>query len=100
MHPKQFWLPAQGVSVFRLTSPYIGPPSRPSLAHRRQAPTELPTSQNGRTPLLLARVELKRSDSGAPVEATASLVVLLRVPESAVIVRINRHTTVIAPPFE
>ncbi len=29
MQPKHFWLPAQGVGVFRLTSPFIGLPSSP-----------------------------------------------------------------------
>src|SRR5712692_5713966 len=45
-------------------------------------------------------VELERSDARAPIKAAAGLVVLLRVPEGAVVFWVNRHTAVIAPALE
>ena len=50
--------------------------------------------------LLLAAGELETPDSRAPVERAARLEVLIRVPERAVVHRINGHGAVIAPSIQ
>ena len=50
--------------------------------------------------LLLAARELETPDSRAPVERAARLEVLIRVPERAVVQRIDGHGAVIAPSTE
>src|SRR5207245_6143651 len=45
----------------------------------------------------LARREFERSDASAPVKAASGLVILLGVPEGAVILGVDGHTAVIAP---
>src|SRR5664280_542603 len=50
--------------------------------------------------LLLAARELETPDSRAPVECAARLEVLIRVPERAVVRRINGHGAVIAPSIQ
>ncbi len=47
-----------------------------------------------------AAIELKSPDSCAPVEATGRGVVLVGVPESTIILWVNRHAAVISPAFE
>ena len=47
--------------------------------------------------LRFARVELEASDSGASVKAAAGVVILLRIPEGAVVARVDGHAAVIAP---
>jgi hypothetical protein len=42
-------------------------------------------------------IELERADSSYPVKTSRDCVVLLRIPKRAVVARVNRHRTVIAP---
>src|SRR6185369_4864285 len=53
---------------------------------------------NALTPLF-AVIELERPDPGLPVEAAGDRVILLRVPEGAVVGRIDDHRAVVSPPF-
>src|ERR1051326_420143 len=46
---------------------------------------------------LVAAPELEGIDAGVPVEATGGLVVLLGVPDGAIVGRIDRHGRVVAP---
>src|SRR5229473_4205515 len=48
----------------------------------------------------LARVELKRGNSRAPVKGAGRFVILLRVPECASVLGIDGHAAVITPAFE
>src|SRR6185437_14642839 len=49
---------------------------------------------------LLASREFEAADAGAPVERAGVLQVLVGVPESAVVHRINRHAAVVTPAIE
>src|SRR5712692_3576067 len=49
---------------------------------------------------LMAAAELERSDTRSPVKAAAGLVIFLRVPEGAVILGVDGHAAVIAPPMK
>src|SRR6266851_3197529 len=51
-------------------------------------------------PVRFTGVELECTDSCAPVKPPGGLVVFLRIPERAVVVRVRRHTAVIAPALE
>ncbi len=44
-----------------------------------------------------AGVKLERADASAPVKAAAGVVILLRIPEGAVVARVDGHAAVIAP---
>jgi len=54
------------------------------------------TATSGR----FAGVELECADASAPVKAAGRRVILLRIPEGAVVARVDRHAAVIAPAFE
>src|SRR5258708_3812159 len=51
-------------------------------------------------PVRLAGIELEGGDAGAPVEASGRCVILLGVPEGAVVRRIHGHGAVVAPAIE
>src|SRR5713101_5540578 len=51
-------------------------------------------------PVRFAGVELEGRNAGVPVKTSRSFVVLLRVPEGAVIAGVYRHAAVIAPALE
>src|SRR5260370_7326138 len=48
--------------------------------------------------VLVAVSELERRDARRPVKAASCLVIFLRIPKSAVILRVDGHAAVIAPP--
>jgi hypothetical protein len=73
----------------------VGPKARYSARLTRPAPGPQPDWMT-----LLTTREFERSYPGAPIESPVGLLILVRVPERAVVNRVHADTAVIAPAIQ